>query len=113
MSEKLQFKIRLDGPLHKQITEAAEQNGRSVNAEIVSRLEQSLEDERRKPERQAAMNLLHRHSDVLKRLYKHKDEPELVEELEEELQQVQFELTSHVIDSFRRGENGPVPEFDQ
>tara|TARA_A100000171_G_scaffold28305_3_gene26438 strand:- start:593 stop:1015 length:423 start_codon:yes stop_codon:yes gene_type:complete len=42
MSQKLQFKIRLDEDLHEKIKQAAAQSGRSVNAEIVLRLEQSV-----------------------------------------------------------------------
>jgi len=39
----LQFKVRLDEALHASIKSAAEQNNRSVNAEIVNRLQKSFE----------------------------------------------------------------------
>jgi len=39
----LQFKVRLDEALHASIKSAAEKNNRSVNAEIVHRLQNSFE----------------------------------------------------------------------
>ncbi len=39
----LQFKVRLDEALHASIKSAAEQNNRSVNSEIVNRLQKSFE----------------------------------------------------------------------
>lgn len=38
----LQFKVRLDEALHAAIKRAADENSRSVNAEIVRRLEESI-----------------------------------------------------------------------
>ncbi|MGO2478892.1 MAG: Arc family DNA-binding protein [Pseudoalteromonas sp.] len=45
MSNKLQFKVRLDESLHGKIKSAADKNNQSVNAEIVTRLESSLYEE--------------------------------------------------------------------
>lgn len=42
MSEDIQYKLRLPSQLHGQMAELAKQNSRSLNAEIVSRLEQTL-----------------------------------------------------------------------
>jgi hypothetical protein len=42
MADKLQFKVRLDAELHRKITLAAERSGRSVNSEIVNRLDLSF-----------------------------------------------------------------------
>lgn len=42
MNIKLQFKIRLDEDLHARIKQASEQNQRSVNTEIINRLEVSF-----------------------------------------------------------------------
>ena len=45
MSNKLQFKVRLNELLHGKIKSAAEKNSQSVNTEIVTRLENSLYEE--------------------------------------------------------------------
>lgn len=45
MSNKLQFKVRLDELLHGKIKAAADKNNQSVNTEIVTRLENSLYEE--------------------------------------------------------------------
>lgn len=42
MSQKLQFKVRLDEDLHNKIKTYSERSSRSVNAEIVHRLELSF-----------------------------------------------------------------------
>ena len=45
MANTLQFKVRLDEYLHGQIKKAAEANNRSVNAEIVERLKETIKQD--------------------------------------------------------------------
>lgn len=57
MSLKLQFKVRLDELLHGKIKSAADKNNQSVNAEIVSRLEKSVNDEEKLDDKAKANDL--------------------------------------------------------
>lgn len=42
MTKSLQFKVRLDEELHRQIKEAADANNRSLNTEIIERLRETI-----------------------------------------------------------------------
>jgi hypothetical protein len=43
MAEDAHFRLRLPADLHRQLAELAEKNHRSINAEIVARLQSSLD----------------------------------------------------------------------
>jgi hypothetical protein len=51
-TDEVQLKLRFDERLRRRIAKEAERNDRSMNAEIIHRLEQSFQQEDRRGERQ-------------------------------------------------------------
>lgn len=63
--EAAQFQVRMTRALRDQIARLAEANGRSMNAEIIARLEKTLEDDDRVVEMEKRLSRLEERVDAL------------------------------------------------